>query len=63
LIEAVKAPVGDDRRIFRGALAAQEIGFILAWLTALRGGLRRCRVGDRQIADIVLVDSGPSKSM
>jgi hypothetical protein len=56
LIEAVKASVDDRRRIVGGALAPQEIGFVLARFAALRGGLRRCRVRDRQIADIVLVD-------
>ena len=56
LIEAVKAPVGDNRRIVVGALATWEIGFVLARFPALDGSLRRCRVGDRQIADIVLVD-------
>jgi len=55
LIETVKAPVGDDRRIVGGALTPQEIGLVLAGLAALRCGLRRCRIRNRQKADIVLV--------
>src|SRR4029077_9817033 len=39
-----------------GALATQEIGLVLARFPALDGGLRRCHVGDRQIADVVVVD-------
>src|SRR6516165_801888 len=39
LIEAVKASVCDDGRIVEGALAAQEIGLVLARFAALRGGL------------------------
>ena len=40
LIQPMKAPVGQDQRIVRGALAAQEIGFVLARLSAVRAALR-----------------------
>ena len=52
----MEAPVGEHVGIVGAALAAQEVGLVLARLLALRRGIGRRLPSDRHVADIVLVD-------